>query len=81
MSTDERYRTARQGVGLALLLALFGCFLTFAPPGQTLWFGFAALPAVFGLRSPHWGDRAVAIVLVLVLLSPVWLGYQRGRWD
>jgi hypothetical protein len=76
-----RDATARQGIGLAILLASLGCFITFAPPGETVWFGMAAVLAAFELRSPRWSVRAVAVVLVLVLLSPAWLGYQRGRWQ
>jgi hypothetical protein len=80
MSKETREATARQGIGVALLLALFGCFATFAPPGETLWFGTAAVPAVFGLRSSRWWVKAVAVVLVVLLMSPVWFGYQRGSW-
>jgi hypothetical protein len=63
-----------------LLLTLLGCFITFAPPGETLWFGIAAVLAAFGLRSSRWWVKAVAVVLVLLLMSPVWFGYQRGSW-
>jgi hypothetical protein len=79
MFQESRDTTARLAIGIAVLLALLGSFISFVPGGEAWWFGLSAGAAAFGLLSPSRRARAIALVLVLLLLWQVRLGYQREQ--
>jgi len=79
MYPKARNTIALLGIGFALWLGLMGLFISFVPGADAEWFGIAAIFATFGLLSPSWRSRAVAIVLVIGLMWFAWLGYEHGQ--
>ena len=62
----------------AVLLAIFGTFITFIPGASCEWFLFVAVLSVAGLFIPKTCYRIAAAALLIFALKAAFDGYQEG---
>jgi cell division protein FtsW (lipid II flippase) len=65
-------------LGLAIVLAILGLFITFVPGAETGWFLVVAALSISGLFIPRIPSRIAAALLLVFALGFAYEGYQRG---